>query len=170
MREIKEASYIDYIFLFGMCRNAQTDGSVKRALEGGGKILILYEDAAAAGFLCYERFLEHYNVLYAYTVENKRDTGIFTELMQYFISAVGRLRDHKQAATARAAYSFHDVFCVFTLADSDTPVIDVIDRDYISLVDTKPGVFTTDRILIKAEIMFQQPSVVIFLVFKNPKS
>lgn len=84
MREIKEASYTDYIFLFGMCRNAQTDGSVKRALEGGGKILILYEDAAAAGFLCYERFLEHYNVLYAYTVENKRDTGIFTELMQYF--------------------------------------------------------------------------------------
>lgn len=85
MREIREVSYIDYIFLFGMYRNYQSDKYVKRALKENGKLFILYEDKIAKGYICYEYLFRTCELLYAYTVKSERNTGIFTELVNYII-------------------------------------------------------------------------------------
>jgi GNAT superfamily N-acetyltransferase len=85
MYEIRKASYMDYIFLFGDHRTAYSDLSAETANASGGDILMAWNDSRAAGLMCVSRESGVSNILYAYTAEEMRGKGIFSALLEYEI-------------------------------------------------------------------------------------
>lgn len=81
MHKIMEGSYMDYLFLFGEWRSAYADLSARNA-EKNGKIYLYFEDGRALGYLCTENINETCRILYAYTLPEQRNRGIFTELLK----------------------------------------------------------------------------------------
>lgn len=87
MREIKEGSYLDYIFIFGEVRSKGLDNNVEYSLGTNGKFLILYEEGKSAGFLCYGCESGFARVISVYTREEVRRKGVCTELLQYAVQS-----------------------------------------------------------------------------------
>lgn len=81
-RKIINASYMDYLFLFGDFRTAFSDLSAKSADENG-MLYILMENDLPAGYICAEKDTNLCTVLYAYTVPDKRNSGIFTQMLRF---------------------------------------------------------------------------------------
>lgn len=76
---------MDYLFLFGDFRTAYSDMAAGCA-EKTGQILILLESDLPAGYLLTDREPGQCTVLYGYTVPDRRNRGIFSELLAAVIS------------------------------------------------------------------------------------
>lgn len=87
MRKIIKASYMDYLFLFGDFRTAFSDLSAKSANENG-MLYILLENNFPAGYICAEKNENLCTVLYGYTVPDKRNSGILSQLLQFVTEKV----------------------------------------------------------------------------------
>lgn len=86
MIEIKQGTYMDYVFLFGDSRTVYTDSMVEEALHGEETyLLIAYQGGKPAGYLCALGENGKLRVLYAYTQETMRGQGIFHALMVHLI-------------------------------------------------------------------------------------
>lgn len=83
MRKITKAAYMDYIFLFGESRSHFSDMSAKSALATGGGIFILWENDQPIGYICLSKEGDCTRLLYAYTLENMRNSGVFSTLLRY---------------------------------------------------------------------------------------
>lgn len=83
MKNIKESSYLDYVFLFGDDRTAYMDFAVKNAVETNGKLLILYDDISPMGLLCCSLENRCFRITYAFTCKRYRKKGVFKTLLSY---------------------------------------------------------------------------------------
>lgn len=81
MRKVIQGTYLDYLFLFGDSRTAFSDLAVQSA-EKFGKLYLMMETDRAVGYLCTENEENYCTVLHAYTLPERRNTGIFTELLK----------------------------------------------------------------------------------------
>lgn len=90
--QIIEATYMDYMFLFGGYRTALSDMYMKIA-EKSGKIFLVMKDSQPAGFLCTEKNDGFFTVLYGFTIPKWRNQGIFTKLLNTAIeNAAAKVR------------------------------------------------------------------------------
>lgn len=85
MKKVINASYLDYLFLFGKSRSRYSDLSVKSAICSGGNLYIMFEEEQPAGYVCAAEEGSRTEIIYAMTVPEKRNSGIFTALLQYTI-------------------------------------------------------------------------------------
>lgn len=88
-RKIINASYTDYLFLFGDFRTAFSDLSAKSA-EKCGKQYIMMENDYPVGYICTENDDFFISVIYAYTIPNRRNCRVFSELLQFITSVSNR--------------------------------------------------------------------------------
>lgn len=88
-RKIISASYTDYLFLFGDFRTSFSDLSAKSANENG-MLYILMEGNFPAGYICVEKDENLCTVLYGYTVPDKRNSGIFSQLLRFVTEKADR--------------------------------------------------------------------------------
>ncbi len=87
MRKIIKASYMDYLFLFGDFRTVFSDLSAKSANENG-MLYILLDNNLPAGYICAEKNENLCTVLYGYIVPDKRNSGIFSQLLRFVTEKV----------------------------------------------------------------------------------
>lgn len=83
MRKITEATFTDYIFLFGESRSRLSDLSAKSALTTGGRIYMFWENERAVGYICLSSESGITKLLYGYTLEAERKKGVFSALLGY---------------------------------------------------------------------------------------
>lgn len=83
MRKIISGTYTDYIFLFGDSRTQFSDHAAKNSAAYGGNIFIMFEDGSPCGYLCAVPEETEIRLMYAYTNEEKRCSGVFSALMGY---------------------------------------------------------------------------------------
>ncbi len=83
MRKIAEATFTDYIFLFGESRSRLSDISAKSALSTGGRIYMLWENGQAVGYVCLSADSGFTRLLYGYTIETEREKGVFSALLSF---------------------------------------------------------------------------------------
>ncbi len=83
MRKIISGTYTDYIFLFGDSRTPFSDHAAKNSAAYGGNIFIMLEDGLPCGYLCAVTEESEIRLMYAYTNEEKRRSGVFSALIGY---------------------------------------------------------------------------------------
>ncbi len=88
-RKIINSSYTDYLCLFGDFRTAFSDLSAKIAYKFG-KLYIMMENDFPIGYICAENDDLFCNVIYAYTIPDKRNCEVFSELLRFIISTSDR--------------------------------------------------------------------------------
>lgn len=72
MWEIRQAVYMDYLFLFGNVRSYDMDNQINSALITGGRLYLMYEAGKAAGFLAYDLEKDVHTVLTYYLCPEHR--------------------------------------------------------------------------------------------------
>ena len=103
MREIKDADFTDYIFLFGDERSALSDIMARQAISGGGGLAYLMEDGRPAGFMTHLPEADCTRLSYLYVLSERRGRGVGHAL---FAEAVRRFGGGLTVQVGEAAASF----------------------------------------------------------------